>query len=74
MTQKKLNLRIKGMTCQGCADNVARSLKREKGVLQVKVDWKAGTGVFVVDPEAITEQAILDSRIFQGAYSAERAG
>lgn len=38
------------------------------------MDWKAGAGVVAFDPGAISEKAILDSRIFQGAYSAERAG
>ena len=34
MAQKTVKLNIGGMTCQGCADTIARYLKREKGVAQ----------------------------------------
>lgn len=73
MTQKTIKLNIDGMACQGCADTVARYLKREKGVEDVSVDWKAGSGVVVIDPEVTTEEDILGNRAFEGHYSAELA-
>lgn len=76
MTQKIIKLNISGMTCQGCADTVTRYLKRETGVLQVSVDWKDGSGAqgeVVIDPEATSEEDILNNNAFQGHYSAELA-
>lgn len=75
MTQQTINLRIRGMTCQGCADGIKIALKRQKGVREVKIDHRAGTGLVVIDPEVITAEAILNTHIFhRGLYSAERAG
>ncbi len=73
MAQKTIKLNISGMTCQGCAGTVARYLKREKGVVQVSMDWKGRSGVVVIDPQVISENEILDNMVFKGHYSAELA-
>lgn len=73
MAQKTIKLNISGMTCQGCADTVARYLKRENGVLPVSVDWKDGSGEVVIDPEVTREEGILRNAVFQGHYSAKLA-
>ena len=73
MAEKTIKLNIGGMTCQGCADTVTRYLKREGGVEQVSIDWEAGSGVVVIDPEAISEEEILHNAVFQGHYSAKLA-
>lgn len=73
MAQKTIKLNIGGMTCQGCADTVARYLKRENGVLQVSVDWKGGIGVVVIDPEVTSKEGILSNAVFQGHYSVSLA-
>lgn len=71
MAEKTIKLNIGGMTCQGCANTVARYLKREKGVAEVSVDWKAGSGVVVIAPEVTSEEDIIRNRVFEGHYSAE---
>ncbi len=73
MAQKTIKLNIGGMTCQGCANTIVRYLEREKGVEEVSIDWKAGSGVVVIDPEVTSEEDILRNRIFEGHYSAELA-
>lgn len=73
MAEKTIKLNIKGMTCQGCADTITRYLKREEGVEQVSIDWEAGSGVVVIDPEVTSEEDILRNRAFQGHYSAKLA-
>lgn len=73
MAQNTIKLNISGMTCQGCADTVARYLKREKGVLKVSVDWKGGSGEVVIDSNITSEEDILSNAVFQGHYSASLA-
>ena len=70
MTGKTIRLNISGMTCDGCADTVSRYLKKEKGVLDVAIQWQSGTGEVTFDPEATSEEKILASRVFKGHYSA----
>ncbi len=74
MSQKSsVKLGIKGMTCQGCADTISRYLKREKGVLEVAIQWQKGTGEVTFDPELTAGENILASKAFRGHYSAEPA-
>ena len=61
------------MTCQGSGDTVTRYLKREKGVAQVLIDWKGGSGVVVIDSEVTNEEDVLRNRVFEGHYSAKLA-
>lgn len=72
MARQTLNLRIAGMTCQGCADGVRLALKKNKAIHEVTVDWKTSRGMVVFDPEVTSKEAILGSGIFgRGAYSAQ---
>ncbi len=71
MAQQNVKLNIGGMSCQGCADTIARYLKREKGVAQVSIDWKGGSEEVIIDPEVTSEEGIIRNRVFEGHYSAE---
>lgn len=73
MAHKTLHLRIKGMTCQGCADGIRLALKRQKGVQEVRIDLKSTRGVVVFDPDLASEEAVLANRVFRAPYSVERA-
>lgn len=73
MSQKTVKLNIRGMSCQGCADTVTRSLKKQKGVEQVSIDWGKGSGEIVINAEITGEEDILRNRVFEGHYSAELA-
>ena len=72
MAEQRLALRITGMTCDGCADTVKRHLRREKGVLAVDVDWKAGRAEIEYDPATAEPAAILRSRVFQDQLGLHR--
>lgn len=41
---KTLNVSIKGMTCEGCANGVTAALKKLKGVNMAKVDFNKESG------------------------------
>jgi len=41
----KLELKISGMTCAGCAAHVDKTIRQDKGVADAQVDWKKGTAV-----------------------------
>lgn len=71
MADEKVLLQIEGMTCDGCAQTIERSLKRDKGIKKVKVDWRSGAGEIVFDPGETDEQEILENRVFQGHYKAQ---
>ncbi|MBI2917344.1 MAG: heavy-metal-associated domain-containing protein [Chloroflexi bacterium] len=73
MAEKTVRLNITGMTCQGCADTISRLLKKEGGVARVSIDWNAGSGVVVIDPEVTSEEDILGNRVFGAHYSASPA-
>lgn len=49
MAGKTVRLNISGMTCDGCADTASRYLKKEKGVLEVAIQWQSGTGEVTFD-------------------------
>ncbi len=67
---ESISLRVEGMTCQGCANSLAAYLKRERGVLDVEVDWRAGRAVVTYDPALTGPERILDSQPFQGPFRA----
>lgn len=63
-------LAVEGMTCQGCAQSLASSLKRQRGVLDVRVEWQSGRAVVVYDPELTGPEDIVASPTFQGPFRA----
>jgi len=65
-----LTLHVEGMTCQGCAQSLAASLKRQRGVLEVQVDWRSGRAVVTYDPEQAGPERVLASPVFQGPFRA----
>lgn len=65
-------LTVEGMTCQGCAQSLASSLKRQRGVLEVRVDWRSGRAAVTYDPEQTGAERILASPAFQGPFRARR--
>jgi copper chaperone CopZ len=69
---KTISLHVEGMTCQGCAHSLTAYLKRERGVLDVQVDWRAGRAVVTYDPALTGPKRILASQAFQGPFRARR--
>lgn len=73
MAENKINLRIEGMTCEGCATTVAAYLRREEGVEVADVSYEEKEARVAYDPDRTSPEKILRSRVFNNHYSAELA-
>jgi mercuric transport protein len=51
---KTVTLRVKGMTCGGCATTVEQALKTTEGVKEVRVSFERGNAVITYDDQRIT--------------------
>ncbi len=74
MAEEKVQLRIEGMTCDGCAQTIERYLKQDRGVKVVRIDWRSGIAEVAFDREATDEEHILRNRAFQRQYRTALAG
>ena len=63
-------LRVSGMTCEGCAQTVARHLKEDPGVIAVEVDWRAGRVLVAYDPALTGPERVLANPVFGLSYRA----
>ena len=55
-----VNMSIKGMTCNGCAEGVSATLAKVDGVLKVVgVDYKAGTAKVLVSTEKVKNDNLV---------------
>lgn len=71
--ERSVLLEIEGMTCDGCAETIARSLKQDRGVKEVRVNWQSGIAEVTIDPDATDEEKLLGNRVFQRQYKARLA-
>ncbi|MDR2925070.1 MAG: heavy-metal-associated domain-containing protein [Azoarcus sp.] len=55
---REATLKIEGMTCNGCARNVAKTLEALPGVAGADVSLEQSCAVVRYDPAAIDEQAM----------------
>ncbi|MGH2643082.1 MAG: mercury(II) reductase [Chitinophagaceae bacterium] len=56
---RKIDLTIKGMTCEHCALTIERLLEKKTGVLAQSVDYQSGKGTVSFNPEIISEEEII---------------
>lgn len=64
MEKEKVKLRIYGMTCDDCVSTVTAGLKKQKGVIDVKVSLKDGTGEVNINNEEIKPEELLRNEVF----------
>ena len=70
MTDNRINLKIIGMTCAGCAGAVEMALKSVNGVEKAEVNLKTGTAEVEVSNDAVnSDQLILAVKL--AGYSAQ---
>ena len=69
-----VELQIRGMTCDGCAQTIRRGLGREPGVRTVSVDVKSGRARVQFDPEATDAGRIAAAPAFGARFIAEVVG
>jgi copper chaperone len=51
-------LRVKGMTCGGCATSVEKALKSTDGVESVRVSFERGRAVIKYDDQKVTVEKL----------------
>lgn len=71
MAQTKIELKIEGMTCQGCVRSVEKKLSGVAGVQSAKVDLAAGKASVEYDP-AQADDAKLIGAVEQIGFHASR--
>ena len=60
-----LFVKIKGMSCPGCAEGIKYQLEDTYGVFNAEIDYMEGRGVIRYDPSKITPEEILKSKAFE---------
>lgn len=58
---KRVNLKIEGMTCAGCAIGIENVLKNLPGISEARVEYPQGMGSVTYDPQQITLEKIIES-------------
>jgi copper chaperone CopZ len=56
---RRLDLKIGGLSCAGCAYGVEYTFKQLNGVVKAKISYPEGTGLIVYDPLKITKEDIV---------------
>lgn len=51
---KSITIRVKGMTCGGCATSVEEALRSTEGVLDARVSFERGKAVIKYDDQKVT--------------------
>jgi copper chaperone CopZ len=57
---KQLDLTVSGMSCTGCEQRIANSLRRLDGVQDVTADHISGAVVVHYKPEAVQPETIIE--------------
>ena len=61
-----IELRIGGMTCDGCERSIGNALKRIPGVREVHADHRSG--IVLVDTDRDIDKAVLDEAVDDAGY------
>ena len=67
---KVVELKVTGMTCQGCADHVTGALSKKEGVIKSDVKFAENSATVIYDTEKTTEAEII-STINETGYKAQ---
>ena len=51
---RTVTIRVKGMTCGGCATSVEKALKSTEGVLEARVSFESSRAVIKYDDQKVT--------------------
>lgn len=67
----EIKVKISGMTCKCNIADIEYNLMKINGVLNVSIDYDSQTGTIKFDPTKTSQNALLESKIFSGPYSAK---
>lgn len=59
VSSKVIDLKVTGMTCQGCADHVTAALSEQKGIVKSDVQFADNKAVVTYDPNVIKTEEII---------------
>ena len=65
---EKITLSVTGMSCQGCADSLARLFDKEPGISSVSVSYEKSSAELEVDA-ATVEQSRLSEIVEKAGFS-----
>lgn len=68
---RKLTLKITGMTCDGCATTIKSFLEQEEGIVKADISYPERSGEIIYDSSSTKKEDIVRGKIFSGAYNAE---
>ncbi|SIM79283.1 heavy-metal-associated domain-containing protein [Cuniculiplasma divulgatum] len=72
MTQKKVELKIFGMTSNECEGLVSKGLKTRDGVKDAVIDFKLGLGTVEIDDTKVSPEDLIRLPVFtQSHYRAQ---
>lgn len=72
-----VDIKVEGMTCQGCVGKVTSALQKADGVKEAKVDLDAGNAAIVFDSEKTSEKAlykVISAAGFKAVAKEAKAG
>ena len=55
----KLQLKVDGMTCDGCEMTIKKGLEKLDGIIEVKADHESGTAIITVDTTKIERSKVV---------------
>jgi len=55
----KLQLKVDGMTCDGCEMTIKKGLEKLDGIIEVKADHESGTAIITVDTTKIDRSKVV---------------
>lgn len=70
---KVVELKVTGMTCQGCADHVIGALSKKEGVVKSDVKFTENSAIVTYDPAKINETEIINT-VNSTGYKAQLKG
>lgn len=70
VSTKVIDLKVTGMTCQGCADHVTATLSEKKGIVKSDVQFAENKAFVTYDPNVIKPEEIIKA-IEEIGYKAE---
>lgn len=57
--QKTVTLKITGMTCAGCANNISSVLEKMEGVISEEIEYPGDVNTVTYDPQKTNEKEII---------------
>ncbi|MGC9355693.1 MAG: FAD-dependent oxidoreductase, partial [Mariniphaga sp.] len=69
MDIKTVEFKIKGMTCDHCAQTIAKKFSGKEGIANQEISYPAGSGKFEYDPEKISKEEIAGLIDSTGHYN-----